>query len=180
MSKRRRRKKKAGPPKVTLRKFVPLSQLSPRVLALDPGKRNSYWAIVGYHKEKAKWVIGQTGYLDIAADLGVNERLTVVRRNLLQVLARTSPSHFVIERFIVRRSGKGNVSEHVNMLCGLAYALCSLMQVEPHYLIASQHKQFLKKHFGKTAREVWPFLNEHEADAASLAFYAIKHFLPAV
>jgi Holliday junction resolvasome RuvABC endonuclease subunit len=176
---RRKRKKPAPfkPPAVTLKKYSPLAPLTPRVLALDPGKRNSYWSLLGLNPKTGKWTITQTGYLDIAADKGVEERLAIVHRNLLKLLVRTEPDHFVIERFIVRRSGKGNVSEHINMLCGIAYGLCRLLKIEPHYLIASQHKQFLKKHFQKTAPEVWPWLNTHEADATSLAFYVIKTFL---
>jgi len=178
MAKRKRKKKTPfKPPKITLKKFSPLAPLSPRILALDPGKRNSYWSLIGYHKDKGKWIIAQTGYLDISADLSVPERLAIVHKNLLKVFSRTEPSHFVIERFIVRRSGKGNVSEHVNMLCGIAFVLCRLLAIEPHYLIASQHKQFLKKRFDKVATEVWPHLNEHEADATSLAFYGVHHFV---
>lgn len=176
---RKKRKKKPPfkPPKITLKKFSPLKGLTHKILALDPGKRNSYWSLIGFHAEKNKWVIAQTGYLDIAADRSVTERLTIVHKNLIKVLTRTDPEHFVIERFIVRRSGKGNVSEHVNMLCGIAFTLCRLLAVEPHYLIASQHKQFLKKRFDRVATEVWPHLNEHEADATSLAFYGVHHFV---
>ena len=167
------------------RKYLPLKNYR-KAIGCDPGKENFGWAI--YVRGKGLTHSSVTDGIERIPDL------MAYRKNIVTILNTHQPDCACIERFHSqpRRGSKKNL-ELVNLVVGVAIEIFLERNIPVDVVTAATHKSWLSRNFevgfreettrGKIKRkydittyEEWLDLNtEHEADAATMAKYAIEH-----
>ena len=142
-----------------------------KILGLDPGKRNAFWVLAapcGVCMD-----VLDTGQLDSAPDVKVEQRLVCLDAGVRSLLDQLEVDVVYVERFIARPGMlRGNAAETVNLLIGILWSECRRRHIRMHCIMPSVHKMWIKRRYGgKTAQELFTKLNEHQADALALATY---------
>ncbi len=151
------------------------------ILGIDPGKRQSWWALLNPQRIRShvSWDIRESGHLELDPDVPLATRLPIIDAEVGKLLKGREISLIVAERFISRPGrGMGNVAEIVNLLLGILYCHCQKRRIPWMYVMPSVHKQWWNRIFYRSPGERWPHLNDHEADACSLAIFG--HYNPQI
>ena len=140
-----------------------------RVLGIDPGKHNCFWGLfveATYLRYKLR--LEETGQVDMLPDSLLNSRLDQIKNQIVSLLERKKPHLVVAERYIPRRGGvRGNLAEHVNIFLGILWAEAFRKGIPVNLITASQHKTRRPSNW----YSLWPELNVHQMDAASIAYF---------
>lgn len=142
-----------------------------RILSFDPGKLNTWWTLYATAKRGGLQLV-RSAHLDLHPKEPVQVRLTANLKSTYKLVKKAKPDYVVAERFIQRRSGKGNVAEHINHFLGVLFVVCHKLHVPTIYTTSSVHKTWVKRTFGCDTHTYWSHLNAHQADASSLALWA--------
>jgi Holliday junction resolvasome RuvABC endonuclease subunit len=148
------------------------------ILGIDPGKRQTWWALLEPQKVGVRvvWNLCESGHLELDPDALLATRLPLIYEEVGRLLWGRKISLIVAERFISRPGrGLGNVAEIVNLLLGILYCHCRQRKIPWMYVMPSVHKMWWERTFFRSPGERWPQLNDHEADACSLAIFGHYH-----
>jgi hypothetical protein len=148
-------------------------------MGCDPGTQNFAWCIDG-----------PDGLEDHDVEEGIRKDVTalgVFAERTWRVLRRFQPDAVVIERYHPRAKGAPGGSfvphtEKVNLMIGVVWTQCMMLQIPCHLTTASVHKVWAARNMGATKKggklsmgtvaEYGDYLpTEHECDAANLARY---------
>jgi Holliday junction resolvasome RuvABC endonuclease subunit len=143
-----------------------------KVLGIDPGKRETFYATVERNPffRRPSHRVTSTGHIELNPDTEINDRLPLIYTVTNNLIKTLSPDLVVAERFVVRPGrGMGNVSEIINQFLGVLYGLCARKNIRLVLVMPSVHKTWRDREGYR-----WPDLNPHETDAASLACYGYR------
>ena len=142
-----------------------------RVLGIDPGRRQTWYAVLRCDQEKTSLV--GVGYLDLHPDMPLDlGRPALVSQTLADTLTQWDPDLVAVERFIIRRGkGGGNVTEPVNQFIGMLARICHVRKIPCRYIMPGTHKQWWKHTFLEEAATYYN-VTVHAGDAIQLALYA--------
>lgn len=143
-----------------------------KVLGIDPGKRETFYAVVERNPffRRPSHRITSTGHVELNPDTEINDRLPTIHAAVNKLIRTVAPDLVVAERFVVRPGrGMGNVSEIINQLLGILYSLCARKKIRLVLVMPSVHKTWREREGYR-----WLNLNPHETDAASLACYGYR------
>lgn len=148
-----------------------------RVLGIDPGKRQSWYALLHEQSvrcrggERRSWDLVDTGHLDLDPDTALNDRLDGMAERIHELVTRIHPDLLVAERFISRPGrGMGNSAEIINLALGMIYLECRALGIPTYFVMPSVHKQWFAKNFIRRPEQWWP-INGHQGDACAMAIY---------
>ena len=140
-----------------------------KILGLDPGKVNFAWVLYQDGPQAHGWV---TPMPDVNND-------AEFINGYIELLARLNPDYIVLERFMVRNRGQSIHAESINQMIGRVAILSrTFAGRDIIQLTAAQWKVWHQRQ-GRDLEVVYAHLpSVHLRDAAGIAEYAAKEFIP--